>query len=129
MGTWSEDRRFTLHLPDVEIELEGPRDLVEALYEQVVTDLAPLVDAEPPGSTPSRGHSVWVYGLTALYDKVYVVVADELEATELRGVVDVRALKRVYVEGVDGFFDRLGTRSSTLHAEFHLGQRSESRSG
>jgi len=126
MGTWSEDRRFTLHLPDVEIELEGPRDLVERLYAQIVEDLAPLV--EPDAPRESDAHPVWVYGLTALYDKVYVVDASELDATVLRDVVDVRALKRIHVEGVDGFFDRLGARSRTLHAEFHLGQRTQ-RSG
>lgn len=123
MGTWSEDRRFTLHLPDVELELEGPRDLVERLYAQIVDDLAPLLQQDAASARAER--PVWVYGLTALYDKVYVVDAADLSATVIGNAIDVRAVQRVYVEGVDGFFDALGARSRTLHAEFHMGARGD----
>ena len=129
--------RFRLNLPGFTVELEGQRTFVEDLYRTISRDLEPMLKAASSGqpitlpelspesegtvSTNRRSSHIWVYFCTTLFNKVYVMENNTVEATLLGRFIDVDRIRRIYIDDIpknSSVFSNNFHNNRTLWAEF-----------
>jgi len=125
--------RFVINLPGLNAELEGDRKFVEDLYHKIVKDVGPIIaataDRRAKASTPRkddtderegpRGGYTWVYLVTELFNKVYVVDNTAVENTVLGRFLDADRVRRIYLNAEKtAQLTGLTSGSRTLWAEF-----------
>lgn len=125
--------RFLINLPGFNAELEGERTYVEDLYHKIVKDVGPIIAAtQGPKSRPRpvadddtgerngpRGGYTWVYLVTELFNKVYVVDNGTVDSTALGRFIDVDRVRRIYLKTEKtAQLTGLTAGSRTLWAEF-----------
>jgi len=104
-------------LPDAEIEVEGTTAFVEEMYARIEEDLAPLLFPDGRPSRAERERPVWVYGLTPLYAKVYVVSEVDVRSAPIARDLDVSGIRRIYVDGSSPIVASLSGNTKTIWAE------------